>query len=178
MGAATTLVTVQEFLAMPEIEGERRELIGGQVVTIGYAKLRHELVKSNLIRILMAWLLQNPVGRLFVETTFVLDETNSFIPDLSIVLPERVDVNADWIDGAPEVAIEVVSSETATQLEKKIKLYLAHGAKSVWVVYPEHRLVRLFAGSGSAKGFEQDQTLEDPALPGFSTPVSAIFEGI
>lgn len=179
MGAATTLVTVQEFLKLPEVEGERRELIGGEVVTMSNAKLRHELVKSNLIRILMAWLLHNPIGRLFVETTFVLDQHNSFIPDISIVLPSRLDVNADWIEGAPEIAVEVVSSEPAATLQRKIDLYLTHGAKSVWVVFPGERIVNVIDSVGHATRFTTNQMLEDTSvLPGFSTPVSRIFEGI
>ena len=78
----------------------------------------------------------------------------------------------------PGLAIEVVSSDKASDLEDKIELYLANGSKSVWVVYPELRVVRVFDTNGQSRKFEQSQTLEDPVLPGFSTPASAIFEGI
>jgi len=179
MGATTTMVTVQEFLQLPEPEGQRMELIGGEVVTMSFGKLRHEIVKKNLIRILVVWLSQNPIGEVFAETMFQLDEFNSFIPDLSVVFPSRIDLSTDWIHGAPEIAVEVVSSETAATLERKIDLYLAHGSKSVWVVFPEYRRIRIFDAAGGSKRFEQHQILEDPTvLPGFSTPVSAIFEGI
>jgi len=179
MGAATTMVTVQEFLQLPEPEGQRMELIGGEVVTMSFGKLRHEIVKKNLIRILVVWLSQNRMGEVFAETMFQLDEFNSFIPDLSVVFPNRVDVNTDWIQGAPEIAVEVVSSETAATLERKVELYLSHGGKSVWAAFPEQRIVRIFDPTGLARRFEQNQILEDPTvLPGFSTPVSAIFEGI
>ena len=113
---------------MPEMEGERRELIGGEVVTLSFAKLRHELVKSNVNQILAAWLAQHRIARLFPETLYVLDEHNSFIPDRSIVFPGRFEAETDWIQGAPEI--------------------------------------------------DASHTLEDPVLPGFRTPVSAIFEGI
>jgi Uma2 family endonuclease len=178
MGAATTLVTNREFLQLPEPEGLRMELIGGEVVTMGYGKLRHEIVKKNLNRLLTVWLAQHPIAELFPETMFQLDDYNSFIPDLSVVFAGRVDVNTDWIQGAPDIPIEVVSSETASTLERKIDLYLARGAKSVWVAYPEHRRVRVYNLEGHSTKFEQNQTLEDPALPGFSAPVSNIFEGI
>jgi Uma2 family endonuclease len=180
MGATTTMVTVQEFLQMAEPDGERMELIGGEVVTMGYGKAPHEIVKSNLLRILVVWLAQNPVGQLFAETMFQLDDYSSLMPDLSVVFPGRVVPGTkDWLQGAPEIAVEVVSSETAARLEEKIDLYLAHGGKSVWVVFPQHRAVRIFDTSGLSRKFEQHQMLEDPTvLPGFSTPVSAIFEGI
>jgi Uma2 family endonuclease len=179
MGAATTLVTVREFLQLPEPEGQRMELIGGEVTYMSFGKIRHEIVKKNLLRILVVWLAQNPIGEVFAETMFQLDDYNSFIPDLSVVFAGRVDVNTDWTQGAPEIAVEVVSSETAATLEKKIDLYLARGGKSVWVAFPERRLVRVFDPSGRSTRFEQNQTLEDPSvLPGFSIPVAAIFEGI
>jgi Uma2 family endonuclease len=180
MGATTTMVTVQEFLQLPEAEGERRELIGGEVVTMSYGKAPHEIVKSNLLRILVVWLAQNRVGKLFAGTLFQLDDHNSLIPDISVVLPGQIAPGTtDWLHGAPGIAIEVVSSETAARLEGKIDLYLAHGAKSVWAAFPEHRAARIFDASGLSRKFEQNQTLEDPAaLPGFSTPVSAIFEGL
>jgi len=180
MGTTTTLVTVQEFLALPEPEGQRIELIGGEVVSMGRGGAGHEWVKANLIELLGAWTRQNRSLKLLSETTFVLDQYNSPIPDVSLLAFSRKPSDmTGWLQGAPDVAIEVVSSEKAAHLEAKIELYLAHGSKSVWVVYPERQVVRIFDRSGNAKMFERNQTLEDPAvLPGFSTPVSAIFEGI
>ena len=180
MGATTTMVTVREFLQMAEPDGQRMELIGGELVCMGRGGYAHEWVKSNLIEILVAWLAGNRSLKLLSESAFQIDELNSPIPDISLVLRKRARPGAPGlIYGAPELAIEVVSSETATHLESKVALYLGHGTKSVWAVFPEQRLVRIFNDNGGSTRFTQDQTLEDPsALPGFSTPVSAIFEGI
>jgi len=180
MGATTTLVTVQEFLALPEPEGQRIELIGGEVVSMSFGHIPHEVVKKNLNKILVVWLAQNPVAEVFNETMFQLDDYNSLIPDLSVLFPGRVTPGATGLfQRAPEVAIEVVSSETATRLETKVELYLRHGSKSVWVVFPEQRAVRIFDATGQSKKFEQSQTLADPGvLPGFQVPVAAIFEGV
>jgi Uma2 family endonuclease len=89
-----------------------------------------------------------------------------------------VSATSELIQGSPDLAVEGVSSESAARLEQKIELYLAHGAKSVWAVFPETKVVRIFDARGESKKFEQGQTLEDPILPGFRAPVSAIFEGI
>ncbi len=179
MGTTTTLVTVQEFLALPEIEGQRMELIGGEVVTMGRGGYPHEITKSNLLQILAVWLSQNRIGKVMCETAFQVDDHNCPIPDVSVVSPNRVvPGSTGMFQGAPDLAIEVVSSETAARLEEKIELYLAHGSKSVWVVFPETRIVRVFDVDGQSKKFEPGQRLEDPAWPGFQAPVSAIFEGI
>jgi Uma2 family endonuclease len=177
--ATTTLVTVQEFLQMPEPEGQKLELIGGEVVSMGRGGIPHEVVKSNLIEILAVWLAQHRIGKLFSETTFQLDEHDSPIPDLSVVFSGRISPGSTGvIQGAPELAIEVVSSESADRLVEKVDLYLAHGSKSVWVVYPKRRVIHVFDANGQFRKSNQSQILEDPVLPGFSTPVSAIFEGI
>jgi len=178
--ATTTLVTVQEFMKLTESDDQPMELIGGEVVTMGSWKVPHEFVKSNLIQLLAVWLAQHPIGRLLAESIFRLDEHDALMPDLSILFPGRVQPGSlDLICGAPELAIEVVSSEAADRLEQKIELYFAHGSRSVWVVYPKQRVVRIFSADGQSRKFEQNQTLEDPAvLPGFQTPVSVIFEGI
>src|SRR5271154_739892 len=179
MGTTTTLVTVQEFLELPEAEGQRMELIGGEVASMGLAGYPHEITKGNLIEILAVWFAQNRTGKLLSETPFQIDEQNCLIPDVSVIARSRiVPGNSGVLQGAPELAIEVVSSETAARLEEKIELYLARGSKSVWVVFPETRVVRVFDAQGGSRKFERDQTLEDPALPGFSALVSAVFEGV
>jgi Uma2 family endonuclease len=180
MGATTTLVTVPEFLAMPEPEGERLELIGGEVVSMPMSGQPHEVTKSNIIRAVTAWSLKNPGLRLFCETAYQIDDPNCLIPDVSLIAENRIISGSKGVfRGAPEVAIEVVSSESAEHLETKIELYLSNGSKSVWVVYPQQRVIRVFDSAGGAKKFERDRPLTDPTvLPGFSIPISAIFEGV
>ena len=150
-------MTVQEYMDLLEPAGEKIELIGGEVIHPEPGNYLHEISKSNVLHLLVSWLSRNPGGRVFCCATFQLNEANSVMPGL---------------------AIEVVSSDKVSDLEDKIELYLANGSKSVWVVYPELRVVRVFDTNGQSRKFEQSQTLEDPVLPGFFTPVSAIFEGI
>ncbi|MGA3076355.1 MAG: Uma2 family endonuclease [Bryobacteraceae bacterium] len=179
MSTTTAPMTVEEFLKLPEVEGEKMELIHGEVVSMAYAGFVHETVKSNLIDIVAAWLRQHRIGRLYAETTYRL-VGDALAPDLSVLRNERLTpVTKDLPLGAPDLAIEVVSSETAARLRTKIGLYLEHGCKAVWVVYPEARLVETHDANGQVRIFKQDQILEDPGvLPGFSTPVSAVFEGL
>jgi Uma2 family endonuclease len=180
MGTTTTLVTVQEFLEMPESEGLIEELIGGEVVSMPRAGQPHEVTKSNLVRLLISGLTQSPALRVFIETAYQLDDQNCLIPDISLIAVNRIiPGNKGVFHGAPEIAIEVISSEPAARLERKIRLYLTHGSKSVWAIYPQERLVRIEDAAGGSRLFLDDQPLTDPAvLPGFGIPTSAIFEGV
>jgi len=181
---ATPLMTVQEFMQLPEVEGQRMELIEGRVVTADQKDERgvitHEWVKSNLIALLGDWTHRHTSLKLFSGTTFQLDEQNARTSDVALMSRSRkpVDMNG-LLQGAPELAIEVVSSEKAADLSAKVGLFLAHGSESVWVAYPDQKEIWIFNTSRQGRLFEENQVLEDPAvLPGFSTPVSAIFEGI
>lgn len=70
MAATTTPMTVEEFLRLPEVEGERLELIHGEVVCMGLAAYPHEITKANLNRILTVWSIQNPPYLVFNETAY------------------------------------------------------------------------------------------------------------
>src|ERR1035438_7459363 len=131
MSTTAAPMTVDEFLKLPEVEGEKMELIHGEVVSMAYAGFLHERVKSNLIKILSAWLGQNPFGQVFAETTYRMDREEGLAPDLSVLRNKRLTpVTKDLPLGAPDLAIEVVSSETAARLRTKIRLYLKYGSKA------------------------------------------------
>jgi|HubBroStandDraft_6_1064221.scaffolds.fasta_scaffold1385277_1 Uma2 family endonuclease len=180
MGATTTLITVEEFLKLPEVEGERLELVNGEVISMPLSGQPHEVTKSNLIMLLAPWAVLNPGLRVFCEAACQVGEANCLIPDISLISSSRIMPGSRGVfQTAPELAIEVVSSEAAARLEDKIELYLSHGSKSVWVVYPSKRTVRVFDINGGARLFGNGQPLVDPnVLPGFSIPTSAIFEGV
>jgi Uma2 family endonuclease len=180
MSTTAAPMTVDEFLKLPEVEGRKNELIHGEVVSMAYAGFDHERVKSNLIQILAVWLSQRALGKLFAETTYRLDAEVAVMPDLSVLRNERLTpVTGDLPTGAPDLAIEVVSSESAAHLRSKIQLYLKHGTKGVWAIYPGQLLVEVHNANNHVAIFECTDALEDrAALPGFSIPVSAIFEGL
>lgn len=78
----------------------------------------------------------------------------------------------------PDIAVEVISpSDAADEVISKVREYLRGGVRLVWVVYPlvreihaywpEKRDVRVY--------FETDELDAGDILPGFSTPVGALF---
>jgi Uma2 family endonuclease len=180
MSTTTAPMTVDEFYKLLESAEQRLELIDGEVVEMPSGGPTHERVKANLNRVLARWLDQNGSGLVYNESTYRLDEDISLAPDVSVLNSERLKWNIDeQLRGAPDLAIEVVSSETAERLQTKIRLYFKHGSKGVWSVFPRSRIVQINHPNGRIDTLEQDQNLEDSdVLPGFSTPVSAIFEGL
>jgi Uma2 family endonuclease len=180
MSTTTTPLTADEFLKLLDTEEQRVELIDGEVIDMPSGGPVHEQVKANINRILNRWLDRHGAGLVYNESAYRLDDHIVQIPDLSVLGSERLGLGIDErFRGAPDLAVEVVSSEPAERLQTKIRLYFKHGSKGVWSVFPGSRIVQINHPNGHSETLEQDQILEDPdALPGFSTPVSAIFEGL
>ena len=122
MGVTTALLTVEQFAQLPEEETLRCELVHGEIVRMGNAGFLHERVKANANSILTGYLFENPVGMIFPETMYQLGKRDAPIPDVSLLLNERIPAKATNAlpEGAPDLAFEVVSSETAAFMERKI----------------------------------------------------------
>jgi Uma2 family endonuclease len=84
----------------------------------------------------------------------------------------------EYFDGAPDLAIEIVSpGDDASDLRQKVKQYLDAGALIVWVVYPRTEQVEIYTPGNTARILGIEDTLEAPELlPGFRLPVRAILQ--
>jgi Uma2 family endonuclease len=182
--AATTLLTSDQFLAMPEeldqdSTGIRQELICGEVISVPPPAHQHDIIRGNILQSLIAYVLANPsVGmKVLPDIAFVISGSSIFVPDVNVVAIERLsELVQKYVPGAPDLAIEVVSpNDTVIRLKEKIDSYLANGSRSVWIVFPKARSVMVYTRE-SVRELKGDQSITDPLLPGFSIPVAAFFE--
>lgn len=177
MASTTALLTSDLFLALPEEQLFLKELVAGEVVEIGMANARHELVKASVLKALFRYTLDRDDFLVLAESMFIVSPEDSLVPDISVGLREELE-KADpdtRFPGAPLVAIEIVSSESAARLAHKIGAYLDAGAKEVWVFYPEERSMEIHRQDGTSRRLRDADSLVSEALPGFSPPVSKLF---
>jgi Uma2 family endonuclease len=177
MGTAASLLTAEEFYALPEKEGTRRELIEGELFEMGAGGPLHETVKARIHSELVAWNLSQGAKALIAsETQFKLTPYSSPQPDVSVVLGGILDpAGTGVISAVPDLVVEVVSSESAATLRRKIELYLRCGVRSVWVAYPELKSIDIHRAQ-ETRNLGEDDVLEDPeVLPGFSVRVRSFF---
>ncbi|MBZ5612031.1 MAG: Uma2 family endonuclease [Acidobacteriia bacterium] len=180
--STTALVTSEQYLALPD-EFDRSgnrikdELIGGEIVRMALPSNRHDRIKNLINQLLILYLASHQELGLesLVEMGAEVTKHDVFVPNVSVVKHDRQTSEARVFQGAPDLAIEVVSpSDSASHLKAKVDAYLKNGSQTVWVVYPDTRSVVVHSGD-SAREFKADQKIEDPLLPDFFTPVSTFF---
>ena len=125
--------------------GERYELIYGEAFAMAGANERHQAILGELFSQFHHFLRGKPCKvypapfdvRLFYEE----DESDDTVvqPDIVIICDKKKRAY-EGCRGAPDMAVEILSpSNTAIEMEKKLKLYHKAGVKEYWVVDPENQ---------------------------------------
>jgi Uma2 family endonuclease len=135
-----TLMSPEEFLNLPDEPG-KQELLDGELITLPPAKLTHMQVIKNLQDLLRTVL---PKTRVWPETGYQLGRRGWLQPDVSVSWPDQR-VENDWMQGAPMIAVEVISPANRPEhIDKKTAAYLQQGAAEVWVIYPDSPSMAVF----------------------------------
>jgi Uma2 family endonuclease len=171
-GAALTLLTLEEFMARPQREdGQREELLEGELIVSPGPKVGHSEIVRRLRRLLMP--LEERGYVLSNDFSCVLRPHSMPEPDLAAVRQERWQeaLNSDaWLEGSPELVVEVASPSNR-RLALKAAVYLEHGAEQVWLVYPKTQTVSVH----TAERISEARPGESLEFHGVSIPVSEMF---
>ena len=153
-------LSLEEFMLRPDREdGQKEELIEGELIVSPAAKLWRAAIVDRL-RDNLAPLKQLGyiVGNDF---SCILGNLSMPAPDLAAVSVERwnyAEDNDGWLEGAPELAVEVASPSNR-KLQRKAVLYLEHGAEQVWLIYRKTQTVTVMTSEGTTEA-RMGETLE------------------
>jgi Uma2 family endonuclease len=146
-GMPSTTITWHDILLMPE-DGNRYEAIGGELFVTPPPRVPHQRIAMNLVEALLPLLQQAGHGELFFAPVGVEfpDTREGVQPDILFVSNERLDiVGEDWLRGAPDLVIEILSPGTAARDRNiKLKLYQRHGVAEYWIVDPRNKTVEVW----------------------------------
>ena len=139
---------------MPSEPG-KTELLEGELIQMPPAKKKPMRIAHRLRDSLKGLVEKSGagagLGEVYVEMGYRFGRRSWLVPDVSI--EHAGQPGDDYLEGAPLLAVEVISeSNTAEQMERKIKKYLANGSQEVWVVYPKTQCVWVFR-QGHAQEF-------------------------
>ena len=174
-----TVVEFEKFLALPENCDRYFELIHGEIVEKVPTE-EHGLIAANICGFLWQYTRQSGFGRAVIAVRVRMpdDDYNSRQPDLAFFADTtRPIVKRGPVPQMPDLVIEVKSpDDTYTSMRERAHYYLMHGAKLVWLIYPEKRLVEVYRQGADSDILTGDDTLQgDDVLPGFVLSVHAIF---
>ena len=187
MSTTTRLITADELLVMPPYDENgkqcRFELFRGELKVMALAKPLHGVVCSRLSTKLGGFVEEHDLGETFgAETGFLLEHDPDTVlgPDVSFVSHERLAAveNFDkYFPFAPDLAVEVLSpGNTRREMEEKIAMYFAAGARAVWVFDPKKRTAAVYTSPSEVRVFSEGEPFDGgEVLPGFTLDLAKLF---
>ena len=178
MGISTKF-THADLLLMPD-DLKRREIIDGDMFTTPSPTWRHQLISGNILFAFLRHLEVHSVGIAVTHLDVILSDYDVVEPDLLFILNEHRNVIQDWIRGAPDLVIEILSPITeATDRGPKLKVYARFGIPEYWIVDPEKNAIEVYRLEERTYRLAQivqgQETLTSPLLPEFALEVGEVF---
>jgi Uma2 family endonuclease len=176
--------TYEDYLLFPD-DGRRHELIGGEHFMTPAPDTKHQIISSNLHRLISHFVHQKRLGRLFsARSDVVLSDTDVVQPDLLFVSAARAHIISEKnIQGVPDLVVEIISETTRRTDEiVKRKVYEGNGVAEYWIVDPALETVKVYrmTDEGYVRAAELSReagdTLTTPLLPEFRITLAEVFE--
>ena len=165
-------------------EGERYELIYGEAYAMSAPNAKHQEILGELFSQFHAYLRGKPCKaylapydvRLFYEE----DESDDTVvqPDISVVCDEKKRGD-EGCRGAPDLVVEILSpSNTAIEMERKLKLYHEAGVREYWIVDPENKVLAAYRFRQEAivvNTYKKNDTVPTAIFPGLDITLEQVF---
>ena len=185
MATTTTRLTYDDLESIPqEREGDRHELIDGELIVTPSPIPIHQIISSNIAYALERIVREQRLGRVLaapIDIRFTPD--NVLIPDIIFIALDRLHVvGPKTVDAPPDLVVEILSPGTRQRdLSVKRDLYARFGVREYWVVDPAGRTVAVYEQVGN--GYRsvpplQGGVIQSVVLPELQVTLATVFEGV
>lgn len=123
------------------------EIIDGEKFIMSSQDLIHATIRANIGYIFAKYIDdKNIKARAFFSRTDVfLSEDNHLMPDCMVICDLKLLENGKFVDGAPDLIVEVLSGSTMrNDLGKKKAAYERNGVKEYWIVDPWSKRIEVY----------------------------------
>ncbi len=172
--------TYEDYLNTPE--GERYELLDGELILVASPNEEHQLASIRLGSKMHLYVDAGELGWVFhAPFDIVFSDTEVVQPDLMFISKEREHIRSGAnVRGAPDLVVEILSpSSSRRDWKYKRELYAKYGVKEYWIVDPANRIVSVMLLKDGvleiAGAYVEGDTLASAALEGFEVGVEEIF---
>lgn len=187
MNTKLKILTIADWDAMPYRDGNRYEIIEGELFVSCSPGLTHERVLLKLILLIGNFLERSRIGEAAANLGVILSDFSGVIPDMIVFRNEQRDsiISNDQIKGPPALVIEILSpGSTNIRRDRvtKLQLYAKHGVSEYWIVDPQNLTLERYVRQGPSlvllETLGNEDILSTATLPGFSCKVSEIFRPV
>lgn len=168
------------FLALPE--GDRRELIAGELVETEMPTELHERIVMTLGFFFQSWVREHGGAAYGSGYKVRIDEQRGFMPDLQLYHPKNRSHRGEQalLSGAPDIAVEIISDGSAKyDAGDKLAGYARIGVAEYWLVSQNDETVtQLHLKRGKyvvEPVFAKGDVITSSRFPGLKVPVSELF---
>ena len=185
--ATTRRFVSSDLEAFPD-DGQRYEIIGGELHVSKQPHFNHQRVCSRLVYKLQQWVEQGGNGQVVVAPGIIFAEDDDVAPDLVWISAGRMANTLEpdgKLHGAPELIVEVLSPGAVNEKrdrEAKLLLYSRRGVYEYWIADWRRRRIEVFRRKKGRLALvdtlDESGALTSPLLPSFECPVASVFSGI
>lgn len=168
--------TMEDIEQLPD--GERAELIDGQIYFMAPPGMTHQRLVSRLNQIFANYIEENAGSCEVFPAPFAVflheDRQNYFEPDITVVCdPDKLDERG--CHGAPDLVIEIVS-ESSRRMDYMLKLfqYQSAGVREYWIVDPKKQRITVY---NFEQGAMDEYSFEDEVPVGIYDGFSVKLKG-
>lgn len=177
-------LTYEDLASLPEGDGNRYELLGGEMFVTASPSKRHVWIAANLSRLMGNFTAQHSLGMVFPGPADIrLTPYDVVEPDVFFLRADRLHVfNDKLVNGAPDLIVEVMSPSTrARDLTSKLQLYARTGVPEYWTVDPDALSVTVY-GLDARGGYEvivgDGVVVPSRVLPDLQLSLAEVFHGV
>ena len=177
-------MSLDEFLALGETDG-KWELDDGVLYIMASGSPDHQFLMLQFCRHLDDYLdgFDQTPAQFYHAITTVLSRKLQRAPEPDIVIilnKNRGIVGRKWVEGTPDIVVEILSTDRNRDLVRKRQIYAEAGVLEYWPIDPRNDTVtqlELRDGAYVERAvLGVNDALTTPLLPGLAIPLAGIFQ--
>jgi len=170
-----------DLIELPD-DGNRYEIIDGELIMSPSPKIIHQAVSRNLEYELITFAKKNNSGYVYHAPCDVFfDDFNVLQPDIIFITSQNKNIITEAnIKGVPDLVMEILSPSTGYyDLVSKKEKYEQYGIKEYWIVDPEKQWIEIYVLENNAYKMynrqDKEGQIESLILKDFSVKFKNIF---
>lgn len=158
------------------------EMINGQEIMSPSPIRIHQRVRGNIFTDMNNYVRKMALGKVYAAPFDVILEPglNRVQPDILFIRTNRLDIIGDYVNGAPDLVIEIISPlSIELDTKQKKKMYERYGVSEYWIVAPDFNLIEIFVLENAQYTLNsyavESGTVRSTVLQGFAVDVQNVF---